>query len=344
VNLIQKFRIAFAAVILLAGCATTQRPELDTTAVDAEKAIQVELAFDNLLNYQRQLDPIARPILLSATTFCEDKLTNDVGAFVANKYSFAKEFREVATQRGIGLEPQVLWLIEGGPSQAAGLRVGDRIVAVGSGSIGAGRDSMDEYAKALRKQRNTAGPLALTAMRDGESITLSVAAQMACDYPVSAILDLTPNAYADGSRIAIHSGLMRFFDRPEDLQVIIGHELAHNVKGHISKGMVGWVLGTVLDIAIGIDEPIFGELGATAFSPELEAEADYVGLYMAANAGVEIHAAESIWRAFGAESAGDKDRNFLDTHPPSPDRFVAIRATVAEIDVKRARGEALQPN
>jgi len=302
------------------------------------------LAFDNLLKYQQQLDPLAQPILNSTTAFCGDKLTRNVGAFVANKYAFAEEFQDAATRRDIGRDLEVLWLVDNPQTPSMGLQVGDKILSVAGRAMPADDDAMDEYRNSLHEQRGNSEPLSIVVLRNGESLSLAVPTRASCDYPVVAVLDLVPNAYADGSLIAINSGLMRFFDNPEDLQVVIGHELAHNTKGHIGKGLTGWALGTIVDIAIGMDESVFGEIGARVFSPTLESEADYVGLYIAANAGVNISEAERIWRAFGTESGGDKDRGILDTHPPSPERFVALRATVKEIETKRVNGEALRPN
>lgn len=126
------------------------------------------------------------------------------------------------------------------------------------------------------------------------------------------------------------------------MAIVIGHELAHNIKGHATKGVLAGVLGALVSLAVDADE--IGEFVAAQFSPTLEAEADYVGLYIVANSGVTIQGAENIWRKFAAEFAGSKEKTLMDTHPPTPERYIAIRNTVLEIDEKKKNGIPLRPN
>jgi Peptidase family M48 len=79
---------------------------------------------------------------------------------------------------------------------------------------------------------------------------------------------------------------------------------------------------------------------------EQELEADYVGLYLMAAAGMEIDGADEIWRrmrdAFpdGEPPAGAEA---VRTHPTHAARFVAFQDWVAEIKAKQAKGLPLTP-
>ena len=75
----------------------------------------------------------------------------------------------------------------------------------------------------------------------------------------------------------------------------------------------------------------------------MEADADYVGLDLAAAAGYDIRSAVEFWRRMAVEHPGAIEESLLASHPSSPERTVALRATIAEIEAKRAEGLPLRP-
>lgn len=162
------------------------------------------------------------------------------------------------------------------------------------------------------------------------------------------------NAHADGKNIVVAGGMMRFIESDEELALVMAHEMAHNLLGHISSNstntIAGQVLGTLLDIAVatqGVNtQGGFGQLGGAAgllsYSSQFEAEADYVGMYIAANAGYDYHHVASFWRRMSFENP---DAIYVSqTHPSHAERFVALNKTAAEIDEKRARRLPLLPD
>ncbi|MGH8082448.1 MAG: M48 family metalloprotease, partial [Lysobacter sp.] len=84
-------------------------------------------------------------------------------------------------------------------------------------------------------------------------------------------------------------------------------------------------------------------LAIAPFSRRMEAEADYTGLYMAALAGHDLSQAEQVWREMGINVTASSNKTVADTHPSSPERFVAIKRTVAEIQAKQQAGQPLRP-
>ena len=183
--------------------------------------------------------------------------------------------------------------------------------------------------------------------RDGAERRLTANPARVCNYPAVLVKDDKVNAFADGKRMAITSGMLRFAQRDEELALIVGHELAHNTRGHIEakKGnmIIGGLLGAAASVLIGVNVTDIGaQAGAGAFSQDFEAEADYVGVYHVARAGYDVKSAASFWRRMavahpkGIHLAGS-------THPSTATRFLAIEKAAEEVDRKRAGNAPLVP-
>ncbi len=330
-------------LLLLTACATTSPPEPGRAEVSAERHIQQRLEIANTMRYQKRIDPIAHEVLRGGLRFCDDEITYATGLRIANRASFPKDLRDAASaELGLGSELEVLWVTPGTPGAKAGIEAGDKILAINGRKMPTGQDGLEALDEALAKAARKKRPLKITIQRQGESREIGLDTEPACHYPVIALLDATPNAYANGSIIAIHSGLINMLANDRDIAIVMAHELAHNIKNHPTKGIFTGLLGIL--VAVTLDDEEAGQVVSAQFSPPLEAEADYVGLYICANAGIDINGAENVWRRFAAEFSGAKEKSLLDTHPPTPERYVALRKTVGEIEEKRRRGEALVPN
>ena len=94
--------------------------------------------------------------------------------------------------------------------------------------------------------------------------------------------------------------MIRFAQKDEELGLVIAHELGHNIMDHVSKLRSNSILGTIVDLAAayyGVNtQGIFGQVGATMYSQEFEAEADYVGIYYMERAGYSIDNVANFWR------------------------------------------------
>ena len=337
-----KFVTLLCALILFSGCATTQAPSFDHAAIEEEKNIQHQLELVNTMKYQDRLDRIAYPILKGGHPYCGNRSTLGIGIRAANRDSFPNELREAAvTEFGISDRLQVMSVLKESPAALAGIQVGDFLLNINGTPIPAGKKANRHYEKLLHENYEANENIRVLVERAGDTQEIAVVADRICDYPALIVLDALPQAFADGSIIGVTSGLLRLLDEDRDVAVVVGHELAHNNLNHAGKGMVPEILGFALDWVIGFD---MGSLLTAQFSPALEAEADYVGLYMVANSGYTIEGAENVWRTFAAEFGGGKDSTLIDTHPSTPKRYLAIRETVKEINEKKANGLPLTPN
>ncbi|MGE3714757.1 MAG: M48 family metallopeptidase, partial [Alphaproteobacteria bacterium] len=174
-----------------------------------------------------------------------------------------------------------------------------------------------------------------------------------CYYHFDIEYDDKLNAYADGKKIVFYSGMLRFLDGDDEIAAVMGHELAHNLMGHVDASstnrMTGAFIGLLIDAAVasqGISTGgTFGDVGQTvghlSYSVDFEEEADYIGLYVAALAGFDITKAPNVWRRMSLE---DPDGIYSSTtHPSNAARYVALNKTIYEINSKRARKQPLLP-
>lgn len=169
-----------------------------------------------------------------------------------------------------------------------------------------------------------------------------------CRYPVMLVEDQEINAYADGKKVYIPVGMIRFVENDDELALVVGHELAHNILAHSNKKLGNAVLGTLVDVLVlattGVDTGgTFGDAGARAYSKDFESEADYLGLYIAARAGYDIDTAPLFWRRMSIEHPSAIIERYNSTHPSNPARFVSLAATADEIRLKQDSGLALLP-
>ncbi|WP_018862633.1 M48 family metallopeptidase [Thioalkalivibrio sp. ALJ3] len=142
----------------------------------------------------------------------------------------------------------------------------------------------------------------------------------------------TVNAFAmAGGKMAIYSGIIEQLELTDDeLAQIIGHEIAHALSAHTAEKM-SVALASNLAVAgyamTGDRSPVAltgAALGAALavqlpHSRRMEAEADRIGIELAARAGYDPDAAASLWRKM-AEQANGRHPVFLSTHPAPESR------------------------
>lgn len=163
------------------------------------------------------------------------------------------------------------------------------------------------------------------------------------------------NAYADGEAIFVTPIMMRFAETDDELSVVLGHEYAHNLMGHIASKktnlMAGTGIGFALDMlathVIGINtggqiSKLGASAGGNAFSPSFESEADYVGMYVTERAGFNTSNAHNFWRKMTI--ASPEGAFTTTTHPANTNRAVLLQKSRTEILAKKSAGQKLIPN
>lgn len=334
-------------LVTLGACApVTLRPELDPKITEAEREAQREIALREQLRRQERADRVAFRLLTTAAELCGEKLGAFSGARVIARDLYRNEWRKTA-DRLYGLErgPVIAYVVPGSPAAAAGLQAGDVLTGIENQAFANEEGLMRKLSEAFSRMA-PGKPHTVRYLRGGESRTATLLPVAGCNHPVTVTADSAVNAFADGRRILVTSGMVRFTESDEELALVIAHELAHNVMGHIEKRMgnslIGLLIGAVVSAASGVDVTRLGaDLGALVYSKEFEAEADYVGLYYAARAGYPVDHAAHFWRRMAVEHP--KAIGHGVTHPDTASRFVALEATAKEIAARRSAGEPLVP-
>lgn len=341
-----------AAVGLLAACATTtQAPQVSLEqAVDEAHRQKIE-AFQLRAEREERLHAISNAILAANADLCP-RTRNFYGLAAATPEDYGVPRRDrQALREALGLDdrPTIMWVTEGLAADAAGVRKGDLITAVNGKDIGFGKGATR---RVLREMNRRDEGLTLTLFRDGETIDAELTPGTACDYEVNLLDRSELNAYANGRAVFVTKGMMGFVESDEELALIIGHELAHNSENHMRSKQMNSMLGALAGAAIGaaIGNPniasdfadLGGEVGASMFSQEFEAEADYVGLYFAGRAGYETAEAADLWRRMGVEHPSAIDL-VGSSHPSTAMRFLSIEEAAKEFSRKRREGQALVP-
>jgi predicted Zn-dependent protease len=166
-----------------------------------------------------------------------------------------------------------------------------------------------------------------------------------------------------GGKISINRGLLVELKNEAELAAVLGHEAVHAAAKHgansIQRGMILQGLMTATSIGAAVSESDYGnyvvggaQLGAQLISQKYgrnaELESDYYGVQYMAAAGYDPAAAISLQQTFVRLSEGAQS-SFIDglfaSHPPSQDRVIANRNTVAGLgnpggDLGEARYQA----
>ncbi|MXW07070.1 MAG: M48 family metalloprotease [Gammaproteobacteria bacterium] len=336
--------------LLISGCMSTDVPRGDREDVREALQEQHKLAIELYLKRLVDVNKLMLPILRANNEICGPVSGHRIGVSILTKRMFPPNIRRVAEEEfGIGSRP-VIYLIPDTPAANSSLQNGDRLYQINDKKIGDNPWSHGTAHNTLKDALKKGDPITLTVMRRGshEQIVEVLEPEPMCMSFVYLLQDGSPNAYADGDDIFVFTGMIKEVESDNEMQVVLGHELAHNAMSHIAKtGGIG-LAGSILDVILGDegdedDEGLFADLAMIAFSPAFEREADYVGLYMIARAGLDTQNASAFWKRLSVEYPGENQRTLLSTHPIHAERFVNLDKAHEEIVKKIAAKEPLIP-
>ncbi len=357
VKAMPKYNLFFIilASIILTACAgpSTRAPNISNQALAVEKQKQKNLLYKAQIDNQNRLYNISYPILTKNFEACNENLRPLYGMVMWNLTNVAKSYRKAAKELyGLSNRVSVRTVAKNSPAHKAGIKAGDVLIAINGTEIPEGKLGIKFTVKELKNGSN--GPVKIAIGRNGKIYNKTIAPVKGCKYPVLMNKSPSLNAFADGKKIVISKGMMRFLENDNELALVISHELAHNAMLHIDKkrqnATVGVLGGTAVDVllaAAGVNSggqfSQLGEsLGAKSYSVEFEQEADYVGMYFMARAGYNTKNVANFWRRLAAEGNSSIDRRT--SHPTSPERFLSIEKTHLEIINKKRKGQKLVPN
>jgi predicted Zn-dependent protease len=157
--------------------------------------------------------------------------------------------------------------------------------------------------------------------------------------------DKTVNAFVlPGGKIVVYTGIFPVAQTEAGMAVILGHEMGHAIARHagerLSQQLGAQLIGTAL--AAGVSGSAYGNMIMTAFglgsqvgvllpySRLQEAEADQIGLVLAAKAGYDPNVAVGVWERM-AKLPGQRPPEFLSTHPEPESRIANIKRDLPRV-------------
>ena len=163
------------------------------------------------------------------------------------------------------------------------------------------------------------------------------------------------NAYADASdSIGVYGGLVGAVGHEDEIAAILAHEYAHIIYGHVERKMNNAMVG--LAIATGLSAALYGgsgsydqqgaetiiqlgmEIGANAYSPELEIESDRTAIHILKTAGYSPAAMRDVLvrlsrvnkHGHNGEFVGEV--GFFQTHPSDERRMAHIISAIEDAE------------
>jgi predicted Zn-dependent protease len=159
-------------------------------------------------------------------------------------------------------------------------------------------------------------------------------------WSVHVIDDPAVNAWCmPGGKMAVYTGLLQKLHPSDDeLAQVLGHEISHALLSHgrekMSRAMatdVGLQAGSIL---AGRDLTPLSSVAEVALllpnSREAEAEADTLGIELAAKAGYDPQAAVTLWQKMST-LGGSHPPQFLSTHPSNEARLANLAKLVPQM-------------
>lgn len=196
---------------------------------------------------------------------------------------------------GLDRGPGILSVVGGSPAAEAGLEAGDVLLQVGGRPFPSGASvaavkkrpkwraladaSEDELEAALRR-----GPAELRILRSGREMGVRLLSVPACLGRVRLARSTQVNAFATGRTVVMTTSMLGFLRNDDELAVVLGHEMAHDILHHP---------------ATRTEEGVLAGLGIKASAMwRREEAADRFGLRLMAAAGYQLDAAIPFWRRF----------------------------------------------
>ena len=231
--------------------------------------------------------------------------------------------------------PGVLTVLSGSPGAEAGLIAGDVVLDVNGHALESGASIASEKNRKLWRKRTDAsealleaelrkGPARLTVLRQGDEIGVTLGSVAGCPGRVRLARAKAVNAYAVGSSVIMTTGLLDFLRNEDELAVVLGHEMSHNILRHPE----------ILDEQGVPKKGILRSIGKNASRVwKTEEEADRLGIRLVWHSGYDVNAAIPFWRRFLGRY--DWFPQIFRTHPSLPVRERITREEIAALPAER---------
>jgi Zn-dependent protease with chaperone function len=214
--------------------------------------------------------------------------------------------------------------------------------------------------------RYLTGPVELLIQRDDQKMLTTLYPQLLpAEYAI--LVDTkgnSVNAFAAPGKIILTRRMVSFCLNDDETALIVGHEMAHQVLGHLIRGAAHRELGKFVGEAITAFSTLslnhlmdwrhvmvspnvrraVGKAVVSVFSQDDEREADIYGAWYAFQAGYNIEKGAAVWERMGAVVQHDpfEDSYFLASHPAPMERLARLKLVGQYFKAGRAAEVFLQ--
>ncbi len=336
--------LALLGAILLSGCVETM-PQRSGNSLDLglsgvhrnDAAIRETLKANAAL--QERLDHVAAPLLIKNQDSCKSLARPLLGITAKNKYSYSAGLSAAAQEAlGLGEMLQVTGIMAGSGASRSGLQRGDVLMSAGNQPMPQGTTAEYDAPAVIVPLLIGQSSIKLTVLRDGSSKTLSVPLTKACAFRVELGNADNINSYADGRRIMVTRGMLKFVRSDEELAFVIAKEMAHNALGHARKLGSTTAARNAINALMQVN-PQFGSANAAAsikpMPKEMDALADRLAIHMLARGGYRLDGVIPFWQRLAQQVPEGVSDGHTALHPATAQRLAAMEKSVAEINRRR---------
>lgn len=326
-------------LVLLNGCATITGPSVSQEEIiEAQEQLKVKALGYQLKQLERVNNLGYRLIASLSGEDLKRAPSPYLGIYVFNIDKYSKQLYNLIQDHGCVVGA----VIENSPAKKASIMPGDVLISIDNLEV---KNSTDFYALSKRFSIGQIIQLGISRNYKTEIIPVKIDSVL-LNIPI-VMLDIQEvNAAASSNGIFVTYGLMQFAKSDDEIAAVLGHELAHIVRGHLRKAQGTKVISTLAAIALGIvaenASPGTGNIvmrgagGITdifnaRYSRDLEREADYFGTKYVYLAGFDVETCVTFEERFAIEIPRSMIGNYLSTHPSSPERMLRIKKTIAEL-------------
>jgi len=322
--------------VLLAGCATmssSSPPREEITQLT--QALEVKATWRYLEQLGR-VNTVGVRLLKALPQDTPTRPTPYYGWMLAKPvHPFAPAFGLQPSDVGVlivGITPE-------SPAAQAGLVPGDQMLTIHHVPVLDPR----EVSRVIRAQ-GVEQPVAIDYQRaDTRHQTVVTPAWLPATVRFHVLNHQDMTAGASGQTIVVTSGLLRFMTSDDELAIVLGHELAHVLLGHVPRatprdllsGLIGGTFGLGSEVIVpGSGGPVSQQLMQLLrghFASDLERAADAVGLRYAWQAGFDVARGVKIWERLAIEVPETLHTSLLSTHPTSAERLLRLETLAEEL-------------
>ena len=257
-----------------------------------------------------------------------------LGIYVSEIDKYYKQLYNLKRDKGL----VVIVVIDHSPAKRVGIMPGDVLVSIDNKKVFSLRD-FEQYSRKLKIGDTVELQIEKNSLFRDISL---VVGSIPVNVPIIMADAQEVNAAASSNAIYVTYGLMNFAKSDDEIAAVLSHELAHLVRGHASKAQMSSLLSLLIAVPLGIiadnAAPGTGDLVRHTtdifranYSRDLEREADYFGMKFTYFAGFNPCICASFQERFAIEIPQSMIRNYLSTHPSSPERMLRIKKAIKEL-------------